>query len=126
LCERTYSTTGSGVRYRMDAPSPARVLMAVEDIAIGVMKKVMILPAGADSSSRGLSVMRGHASLGKAPGPYDCHAWSSARIATTKCASSKSSIQRCQVSIFSKASEPVRNTIGCSGPRSLRISASVS
>jgi len=49
-----------------------------------------------------------------------------ARIAITKCARSKSSVQRCQVSIFWKASEPVRKTSGTSGPRSLRISASVS
>src|SRR5690349_11358979 len=46
--------------------------------------------------------------------------------ATTKWARSKRSVHRCQVSIFSKASEPVRNTMGWSGPRSLRNSASVS
>ena len=110
----------------MDAPSPARVLTAVEEIAIDVMKKVMTLPEGADSISRWLSVMRGQASFGKAPGPLDCQVSSPARMAITKWARSKSSVQRCQVSILPKASEPVRNTSGVSGPRSLRISTSVS
>jgi hypothetical protein len=59
---------GIGVRYRMDAPSAARFRMAVDEMAMGVIEYVMILPEGADSNSRGLSVMRGQTS-GKAPGP---------------------------------------------------------
>ena len=66
----------------MDAPSPARVLTALEEIAIGVMKKVITLPEGADSISRWLRVMRGHASLGKAPGPFERHSSSSSGAVT--------------------------------------------
>jgi hypothetical protein len=59
----------------------------------------MILPEGADRISRGLSVIRGQASFGKAPGP------SIALLVVgadrdDEVARSKSSVQRCQVSIF--------------------------
>src|SRR5438477_387785 len=72
----------------MEAPSPASARTAVEEMASGVMAKVMIFPAGEPSSSRRLSVMRGHTSRGNAPGPLEDHSPSSARTATAKCARS--------------------------------------
>src|SRR4051812_31043586 len=109
----------------MDAPSAARVLIADDEIASGVIEKLMTLPDGADTRSRGLRVIRGQMSLGYAPGPWLVQRSSPALTATAKCARSKRSVQRCQRSIPAKASEPSRKTRGTFG-RSARISASVS
>ena len=100
--------------------------MAVDEIASGVMAKVITCPAGFASRSLRLIVTRGQSALGTAPGPFDCHSASSARTATAKCARSSSPSQRCQVSMRAKASVPQRNTSGRSGPCSRRYSPSVS
>jgi len=53
-------------------------------MARGVIAKVITFPQGAAWRSRGLRVIRGHASFGKMPGPFASQFASSARTATAK------------------------------------------